>query len=104
MIVSQYEDLQPEDSRNQDAYFSSTSIPLFNQLPDPNQEIAIQRGKDTDTFTYFPELPIEIRLKIWRYSFPRPRPINLVPRCQGYCLHELVGIPDGYRISDSDKY
>jgi hypothetical protein len=31
------------------------------------------------TFKLFPKLPIELRLKIWRHSFPPSRQINICP-------------------------
>ena len=83
---------------------SSSSMYIFNELLDPGQALAVQRGDDTETFTCFPDLPIEIRLKIWRHSFPAPRAINLHPRCQGYCVHEIVGFRDELQTRDYDKF
>jgi hypothetical protein len=83
---------------------SSSSTSIFNEFPDPDQVLAIQRGKNTETFTCFPDLPIEIRLKIWRYSFPAPRAINLHPRCQGCCVHETAGFPDELQTRDYEKF
>jgi len=103
-ILPHNEDQQSKNNGNQDTDLHFASFLLFNELPDPSQEIAIQRGYDTDTFTCFPRLPIEIRFKIWRYSYPAPRAINLLPRCQGYCLHELVGLPQRHRIADSSRF
>ena len=38
------------------------------ELPDPNLELSLQAPS---TFTCFPQLPIELRLKIWRLTFPK---------------------------------
>ncbi|PMD40194.1 hypothetical protein L207DRAFT_582418 [Hyaloscypha variabilis F] len=33
-------------------------------------------GQPVDNFTFFPKLPIELRLKIWRFGFPRGGEVN----------------------------
>ena len=43
---------------------------LRNELPDPNQELF------RSEFLLFRKLPIELRLKIWRSSFPAERRVN----------------------------
>lgn len=52
--------------------FATLSI-FEDELPDPNQVLYIQLGKPLDVFERFPKLPTEIRLKIWRLSFPEGR-------------------------------
>ncbi|CZR55837.1 uncharacterized protein PAC_05725 [Phialocephala subalpina] len=44
-----------------------------NELPDRDQVLYIQLGKDLDIFERFSKLPIEIRLRIWRFTFPNDR-------------------------------
>jgi hypothetical protein len=43
------------------------SLSLLRVLPDPDQELYIQKLSE---FTLFPKLPIEVRLMIWDFSFP----------------------------------
>jgi hypothetical protein len=43
---------------------------LILELPDPKQELYFQHSNDTKTFTCFPKLAPELRLKIWKASFP----------------------------------
>jgi hypothetical protein len=62
------------------------------ELPDPELELYIQLGKDLDTFTIFPELPLELRLEIWRGAFPNPRFVHFGPSCvYRHCIdhHQL---------------
>jgi hypothetical protein len=40
-----------------------------------------QSGQDLLEFTLFPNLPIEIRLKIWRTTFPRDKMVHLGDEC-----------------------
>ena len=40
-----------------------------------------QSGRDLLEFTLFPKLPIEIRLKIWRTTFPRGKMVHLGDEC-----------------------
>ncbi|KAF8863002.1 hypothetical protein BDZ45DRAFT_798630 [Acephala macrosclerotiorum] len=49
---------------------------LIGELPDPDQQLYLQLGKNLK-FDPFPKLPIELRVKIWRYGFPRPRHVCL---------------------------
>ena len=48
---------------------------LLFELPDPNQHLFIQIL--LTAFILFPQLPLEIRLMIWRESFPGPRRIDI---------------------------
>ncbi|KAH6712604.1 hypothetical protein BKA61DRAFT_676419 [Leptodontidium sp. MPI-SDFR-AT-0119] len=50
---------------------------LMSHLPDFNEELFVQLGDPLDTFTCFPKLPIELRLKVWRWSFPRGREVSI---------------------------
>jgi hypothetical protein len=34
----------------------------------------------SNTFTLFPELAVELKLKIWEYTFPKPRTITITIR------------------------
>jgi len=55
------------------------SLELFALvLPDPDEELFVQHSFDLDSFTLFPKLATELRLKIWRLVFQRsPRHINI---------------------------
>jgi hypothetical protein len=63
------------------------------ELPDPEIQLYIQLGKDLDSFTLFQKLPLELRLKIWRSTFPKPRFVSLGRSCIGpsckVCHHEV---------------
>ena len=56
----------------------------FPPNPTPPKSDSLTRSEETvtlsseplATFTLFPKLPIELRLKIWRASFPRGREVN----------------------------
>jgi hypothetical protein len=54
---------------------SDDNLFLLQELPDPQQEIAVQIL--LDEFHYFPKLPKELRLIIWRKMFPDPQDIVL---------------------------
>ncbi len=42
------------------------------ELPDPEEEITVQKsGRGPEIFRRFPSFPIELRLQIWKYCFPR---------------------------------
>ena len=60
--------LGPNISHSRDEFERMLSI-LHNELPDPHQELF------HDRFTLFPNLTVELRLKIWRSAFPRERRI-----------------------------
>jgi hypothetical protein len=61
--------IDPETTLSEDNFF------LLQDLPDPQQELAVQNL--LEEFHYFPKLPMELRLIIWRCTFPRPRDIRL---------------------------
>jgi hypothetical protein len=47
------------------------TLRLFRQhLPDPNQDLFIEQWRNTQSFCDFPRLPIELRLIIWRFTYP----------------------------------
>jgi len=47
------------------------TLQLFQRhLPDPNQDLFIEQWRNTDSFCGFPNLPTELRLMIWRYTYP----------------------------------
>jgi len=50
---------------------------LICELPDPHQELYLQYSNNLNTFTLFPKLVFELRLKIWRATFPAPRHIQI---------------------------
>ncbi|KAJ5046765.1 uncharacterized protein L3040_003993 [Drepanopeziza brunnea f. sp. 'multigermtubi'] len=54
---------------------------LVGNLPDPGQELFIQldRSKSLQELETFPKLPVELRLMIWRLSFPPSRLVRLHP-------------------------
>lgn len=60
---------------------SNVALHLLTELPDTEQELFFQLGKDLDTFTLFPKLAIEIRLKIYRLCFPSPRTVSISRPC-----------------------
>jgi hypothetical protein len=49
---------------------------LSLELPDPNQHLYPQ-GDLPPQFACFPKLPIELRLVIWRFTFPASRKVNI---------------------------
>jgi hypothetical protein len=52
--------------------------PLAFELADPEQDLPVQQpGCDTTTFICFPNLPIEVRLMIWRATFLKGRQARL---------------------------
>ncbi|PVH74842.1 hypothetical protein DL98DRAFT_537093 [Cadophora sp. DSE1049] len=63
-------------SSNSTEAASTTTLALLLQLPDFLQNLVLQLGDDLDTFTCFSRLPVEIRLVIWRLTFPRGRHVN----------------------------
>lgn len=50
-------------------------LKFFRELPDVDQELVPQLGEPLNTFTLFPKLSLELRLKVWRLCFPNPREI-----------------------------
>jgi hypothetical protein len=53
--------------------FTDTLHLLQSELPDPFQELFFQAIQTLDAFHLFLKLPIEMRLMIWRETFPRTR-------------------------------
>jgi hypothetical protein len=54
-----------------------TSSELYDKPDFPDKPPCLAQTEEVlDSFTLFPKLPIELRLKIWRYTFPRGRYIN----------------------------
>jgi hypothetical protein len=50
----------------------------FNQLTArPTRTIGFDDGVEGPSFELFTELPLEIRLAIWRFAFPSPRLISI---------------------------
>jgi hypothetical protein len=63
---------------------SSENLDIFDrELPDAHQQLSIQLGKDLEMFTIFNEVPIELRLKIWRLAFPATRKVDLCGDSRG---------------------
>lgn len=58
---------------------TTKALELFNlELPDSNQDLSGQDlRRNPDAFTCFPRLPPELRLKIWKYSFPGKRNLTI---------------------------
>ncbi|TVY64200.1 hypothetical protein LSUE1_G010014 [Lachnellula suecica] len=50
---------------------------LTFDLPDPEEELFVQHNNDLTTFTCFQRLAIELRLQIWRETFPNARHLPL---------------------------
>tara|TARA_R110002060_G_scaffold23182_1_gene31416 strand:- start:48 stop:449 length:402 start_codon:yes stop_codon:yes gene_type:complete len=67
---------------------------LLSHLPDFNEELFIQLGDPLDTFACFPDLPAELRINIWRLSFPRDREVSigleLIHHHAGVSMHPLA--------------
>jgi hypothetical protein len=63
---------------------SMSEIDSDNQDQLHSTKLASQDGLSgtTDTFTLFPELPIELRLKIWKETLPEARVIEVADYCQ----------------------
>lgn len=51
---------------------------LTFELPDPQQELYLQHSNDLLAFAFFPQLPLELRFQIWKYTFPAPREIYIL--------------------------
>jgi hypothetical protein len=67
----------------------------FEELPDSDGELSMQNLVPPRTqFTFFNKLPIEMRIRIWRLCFPRPRLINLQPR-----FHFYSAVPNKHNIA-----
>ena len=80
---------QPPVKTDQDSMKDKTvaifKLLTFEELPDSDGELSTQNLVHPLTqFTWFDKLPIEIRIRIWRLCFPRPRLINLQPRFHFY--------------------
>ena len=75
---------------------SLTSALFANEMPDSDQELFSPGVKDLNIFHFFPKLPIEVRLAIWRLCFPAPRKVNLRPTKSSFgkrdpeCLNGLI--------------
>ncbi|KAK0099471.1 hypothetical protein ONS96_008308 [Cadophora gregata f. sp. sojae] len=72
---------------------AAEALSILCHLPDFNEELFIQLGEPLDTFTCFPNLPTELRIKIWHLSFPRGREfsiaLELIHHHAGYSIHKL---------------
>ncbi|TAQ90692.1 hypothetical protein B7494_g975 [Chlorociboria aeruginascens] len=56
----------------------SHHVAFQSELPDYEQKIAPQLLEDgSETFPQFSAIPTELRLKVWRCAFPRPRLLKL---------------------------
>ncbi|KAF4636590.1 hypothetical protein G7Y89_g1483 [Cudoniella acicularis] len=54
------------------------NLSLFlHALPDPDEELSVQTHFSLSEFTLFAKLPLEVRLMIWRATFPKGRIIIL---------------------------
>lgn len=62
------------------ATLDEDTFALMRELPDFDQEVSTQVLCKLDEFTVFPKLPTEMRLKIWRFTFPPGRKLRLRPR------------------------
>jgi hypothetical protein len=58
---------------------AESALTLLAELPDRKQELFIQLGDDLDVFHPFPDLPMELRLMVWRFVRPRPRKVIINP-------------------------
>lgn len=77
---------------------STYSLDLAAELPDLLAELFLQLGKDLDTFTCFGRLHIELRLMIWRLTFPRGRHVNF-----NVNMDDALG-PDYYRTDGIETH
>lgn len=55
---------------------------LTYELPDCNQDLYL--GQGATEFTWFPQLPIKIRLIIWRAAFRGPKLVPLISQWYSY--------------------
>jgi hypothetical protein len=60
-----------------DDYLSLRMLQLH--LPDPDQDLFVERWRNTNTFHGFSKLPIELRRMIWRFTFREFCIVNLNP-------------------------
>jgi hypothetical protein len=59
------------------ANLKSESTPVTSTTTHDLHWQPARSSKDLKTFTLFPNLPIEVRLKIWKFSFPTGRRVAL---------------------------
>ncbi|KUJ18958.1 uncharacterized protein LY89DRAFT_717455 [Mollisia scopiformis] len=64
-------------TRNQSTKSSTDASISVSELPGPAPEQYEQEGQDLVYFHQFAKLPVELRLKIWRETFPPGRHVNL---------------------------
>lgn len=50
---------------------------LLREQPDPHQNLTLQSYGHLTEFTCFQRLPAEVRCRIWKMTFPPPRPVCL---------------------------
>ncbi|PVH74843.1 hypothetical protein DL98DRAFT_575407 [Cadophora sp. DSE1049] len=85
---------------------------LLAELPDLFQDLFLQRT--LDSFNSFSQLPLEIRLSVWRFSFPRGRLINLdqyvaasfewdADRDRTYGIETSCGLPPTLHVNQESR-
>jgi hypothetical protein len=61
---------------------------LALEMADPEQDLSIQQpGCGATTFTCFPKLALELRLMIWRATFPRGRKVKLPAQLRSFTYY-----------------
>jgi 2EXR family len=75
-------------------------LALFQLLPDPNQDLSIQTLSE---FTLFPKLPLALRQKIWRDTFPKGRNFYQNQLYDNVCLRQVPRPPISSQISPESR-
>jgi hypothetical protein len=81
----------------------ASTLALLQLLPDPNQDLFIQALNE---FIIFPKLPLELRHKIWRDTFPKGRNFyqtRLYVDLPNWCRRQLPRPPISSRTSRESR-
>ncbi|KAH6666682.1 hypothetical protein B0J14DRAFT_196953 [Halenospora varia] len=66
-----------------DVHISNDLINLLtHELPDADQQLFVQTI--LNEFTLFPSLPLELRLRVWKFTFPPPRTMIMTSNVVNY--------------------
>ena len=77
---------------------------LTLELPDRYQELSVQQCHNS--FIYFPKLPLEIRLAIWRLLFPKARKVLINVQYKSNKNQQDRGspLPIGLRVNRESRF
>ncbi|CZT03546.1 uncharacterized protein RAG0_10265 [Rhynchosporium agropyri] len=70
------------------------TLELLAVLPDVFQLLFLQLGEDLKSFDCFKKLPMELRLMVWRLSFPRDRLVDMNEIVHVDMDHFRRGLPE----------